>query len=180
MTELPSSVSTFDNKTEFVRAFHARREAAHAIWDHLTPNRTVVLEVSEHWLTRLCGGAASTNREHHAIVATLQRDTGPGGAYLLRNGAAARELYRLIQKRDRMATRLPEAWMKVVDEDPSEIERVVETLNQRLEQRDVATSFDEEWLPRRAASSTLARVQSPVSNATSTRQTTMNCSCPGP
>lgn len=146
--------------TQMARVWPARRQACRLLWDAVgTRDDGVLLEVPEHIERDLYGDLyGPEGRSRNGVLASIERDTGEGGAYLLADGASAREVYDVASKLDRARDRLDDAAWGVSDEDRAELQRVVDRLEQRLEQRQpMESSFGEEWVPRAAVRRVVSR-----------------------
>lgn len=133
------------------RVWPAQETACHRLWEWLGGrDEGVLLDVPEEIETELCGRIAGPRgRSQFAVLACIERDTGPGGAFLLSDGALVREVDVVARKLARARQRYQDARFGAVDEDDGELARIVEALEDRLSSRTpMETGFDEEWVPR--------------------------------
>lgn len=154
----PGSIRRFETERAFASAFPAQEDAARDLWEALSSEDVVIAKTDAYAERDICGMSYGDNRPTGGVIAEYVTDTGEGGAYLLQQGASIWEVYELIQKQHRMEDRLQRARFGELNEDPDELQRVVDVLQERVEARsDLETSFDEGWLPREATEQLYAR-----------------------
>lgn len=135
----------------FERVWPAQKAACRRLWDYVgRRDEGVLLEVARDAEADLCGKLRGPRgRSRFGVLARIERETGPGGAFLLRDGASVREVDAVAKKLARARQRYQDARFGVVGDDDGELERVIERLEERLETRaPMETGFDEEWVPK--------------------------------
>lgn len=142
--ETPPSVEAF------IDVCPAQVEPCRRLWRAVAETDAALLVVDREAEADLCGELyGPSTRSVFSVVATIDRATGPEGAFLLADGASSRELDEVIQQRRRAETRLRGARFGAVDDNPSALEDVVDRLDERVRSRaPMETSFDDEWLPK--------------------------------
>lgn len=140
----PSSVESF------IDVWPAQSAPCRRLWEAVAGTDAALLVVSRQAEAELCGELyGPTARSVFGVAATIERETGADGAYLLRAGAATRELDAVVQQRRRAETRLRGARFGAVEDSPNALEDVVDRLDERLGSREpMETSFDREWIPK--------------------------------
>ena len=150
-------------EAEFVSVWPAQPSAATALWEAIADGDAVGILLEESIGKRL------TQRSTRGVIARIERQTGEGtdeGGYLLRSGSAAREVFGLITRRDRLREiRDAARWGESDDvDDVGRLTEQVESLTEQISQRDALRSaFDREWIPR-------AAVEKIVASSASTEQ----------
>lgn len=133
------------------RVWSAQKVACRRLWEFVgCRDEGVLLELPREIEAELCGELfGPSGRSRFAVLARIERETGPGGAFLLRDGASVREVDAVAKKLARARERYQDTRFGAVDDNDGELARVVEALENRLKSRaPMETGFDEEWVPK--------------------------------
>lgn len=144
-------LETATTEDELVASWPAQPAACRRLWDWVgSRDDGVLIEVPKRVERDLCGALyGRTDRSRSAVLARIEHETGKGGAYLLRDGAAVREIHSLAMRVESARSRLVQARFGEIDEDDTELARVVDVLEERLERRSpMETEFDNRWVPK--------------------------------
>ena len=166
-------VRVCESETAFVRQWPAQATPARALWEPVEDGRAVGLVVSPSFARDLTG------RDDRTLIARIDRMTGQSpneGAFLLNAGASARDVFQLIERRDRLAAVRDNARWEGTGDDPDLLAEQVEQMTAQVHTRDALDSaFAEEWVPRvavdRVLVSAAAVERDPESPTTTTDRT---------
>ncbi|ELZ96605.1 hypothetical protein [Haloferax sulfurifontis] len=129
---------------DFVSVWRSQPAPARRLWEVISAGGAVGIELSNRKARDL---GTSTG-----VICRIAATTGSGtddGAYLLRDGACAREVERMIRNRNKLVDHRAEARFCQTDADVDALSDQIQAVNAHISTRDVLdTSFDEEWVPR--------------------------------
>lgn len=152
-------VTEYASVDAFARSFFAHRDVCHAVWPALEDGTAIVLV--DDWVEcEACGAQYAPARKTRALVGDVAVGLGDRDvdAFLVKDGASLWELYDVACKLDRMQDRERDARFRSTDEDLDEIERVVATLEERLQdRRPMDTAFAQHWIPKQTVERVFVR-----------------------
>ena len=136
----------------FVREYPIRDDVCCRLWELLDGTDAVLLELPASMVQNACDlKTKPARRVNRGVVANVTSGGRNNGRSYEICGASVCDVHDLLVKRDRAEQRLSEVESGERDEDPEELERVIETLTRRATARnDLDTSFRKFWVTESA------------------------------